>query len=73
MYTRTFVCYPCMYANRSGGRCPSCGESLIPISTKLAIPKKKRKLWDQAFQEWGKVNPYYEGIRQGKKLEDILK
>jgi len=37
------------------------------ISWKLSIPKKDRKLWEEAFLEWGKMNPYYLDIMTGDK------
>jgi len=69
VFRQTYVCYTCMETRRSypDCYCPKCGKIMRSISWKLSIPKKDRKLWEEAFLEWGKMNPYYLDIMTGDK------
>lgn len=51
----TYVCFNCMESRRSSPKsivyCPKCRNTMIELSYKIMIPKRRRKLWDE-FKSW---------------------
>lgn len=55
------VCFDCMEVNRSlfNGNCSKCGKPMISLNSKMRVPKKRRKDWDE-FKEWVRnYNAYF--------------